>query len=552
MVFDTLIIILICFGSLIDDFLQVFYLLRQKTQAMTRLFTLLCLIYFNASIAVSQNCQQTVRFTWQGDSIGNKAIWKTNDVMNTYNVQGVDVKVSIIDPHQVNTTTLNPSEFNDYTKSNAYFGPGSLMLQATSTTSNQPLCMEFAFSVPVVIEDFRVYDIDYIGRGRPESSFQDSVSFFASMNNVNVPLKLDYLTLFPSFNIIGQSARSKYIVNTNGDIQHTDLKGAVKVSSQNTAFNKFTICYANGSSDDGVSNSHAVKLVGFDFCTTGIGSVSGKVKTHQSGTGIIGSTIQMFDTTGQALLSAQGLPRIAITGLDGSYQFHNIPWGTYDILQVGQPIGFFSVDDEDGGNDDRIRVTIDVNNPIAINKDFIESAVPLPVSFGGMELNWMGDDRVEISWQTLQEVNNDFFTIHFSEDGKNFTPLYKVISQGNSQSLSTYSAYHTPGRGNHFYYKISQTDFDGRQSELGIALIKRTQRDLAFSVFPNPSSDFVSVDRSQFDDVAVYSIFDSGGKVIKTGWLTPERIPVHDLKNGLYYLQITCDQQQAVLPFQKQ
>lgn len=511
-------------------------------------------IVFTLSITslFSQFCQQSHRFTWQGDTIGNKAVWNADDVMNTYIVDGISVTVSLVDPHSVNTTTSNPSEFNDYTKSNAYFGPGSLMLQATSTAPNQPLCMEFAFSAPVIVEDFRAFDIDYIARGRAESSFQDSVSFLASMNGINVPLKLDYLSLFPSFTILGQSAKSKYIINTNGDIQHTDLKGGVKVSSQQRAINKFTICNANGSMDDGLSNSHAIKLLGFDFCSAGSGGASGKVKKFQTGDGISGSVIQLFDTLGVALLDAMGQPYTTMTGPDGLYAFQNIPWGYYQIIQVVEPVGYFSVDDSDGGNDNSIRVLIDAGNPLAINLDFIESASPLPVEFGGVGLKWSDENRVEITWTTLHEVNNDYFTIQFSEDGKNFQSLYKINSNGYSQQKVDYLAFHEPGKGREFFYRIKQTDLDGQTTDLGIGLIRRNQKQFNYSVFPNPSADYLSVEGSPEDEISVYSIFDGGGKLIKTGWLTPERIPVHDLENGLYYLQILCAQQQVVLPFQKQ
>lgn len=523
-----------------------------KKNRMKTYLNIFLMFALSATSLFSQFCQQNHRFTWQGDTIGNKAVWNVDDVMNTYLVDGITVNVSLLDPFGVNTTTSNPSEFNDYTKSNAYFGPGSLMLQATSTASNQPLCLKFAFSVPVVVEDFRAFDIDYIARGRTESSFQDSISFYATMNGVNVPLKLDYLSLFPSFTIQGQSAKSKYIVNTNGDIQHTDLKGGVKVSSQNGAINTFTICYANGSMDEGISNSHAVKLLGFDFCSAGIGAASGKVKKLQTGDGIGGSMIQLFDTLGVALLDEMGQPYTALTGPDGLYAFQNIPWGYYQIVQVVEPVGYFSVDDSDGGNDNSIRVLLDAGNPLAINLDFIESASPLPVEFGGMGLKWSDETRVEISWSTLHEVNNDYFTIEFSEDGNNFTSLYKIPSYGNSQQKVDYAAFHEPGGGSEFFYRINQSDLDGRSTVLGIGLIRRNQKQLNYSVFPNPSADYLSVEGSTEDEISVYSIFDGGGKLIKTGWLTPERIPVHDLENGLYYLQIMCAQQQVVLPFQKQ
>ncbi|MBK6785708.1 MAG: hypothetical protein IPG79_19655 [Saprospiraceae bacterium] len=108
---------------------------------------ILILLFGFTFVATSfgQFCEQSLLFTWEGDTIGNKAVWKINDVVNTYSLNNVDVTVSLQDPYSVNTTTSNPSEFADYTKSNAYFGPGSLMLQASSTSSNQP----FVFKIQI-------------------------------------------------------------------------------------------------------------------------------------------------------------------------------------------------------------------------------------------------------------------------------------------------------------------------------------------------------------------------------------------------------------------
>ena len=138
----------------------------------------------------------------------------------------------------------------------------------------------YRFSRPVIIDEVKVFDIDFIARGRAESSFQDSVSFTASMNGRNIPLVLNYMSLFPHYMITGQSARSKYIINTNGDIQHTDPKGGILVHSNQNALNTFTICYSNGSMDDGISNSHAVKIQTTDFCLAGLGNIGGQVKSN--------------------------------------------------------------------------------------------------------------------------------------------------------------------------------------------------------------------------------------------------------------------------------
>lgn len=517
-------------------------------------FTLLSiLMLFQLTALRAQVCTQSMRFTWEGDTTGLKAVWKANDTTNTYQINGVDVKVSIEDPYNVNTTTTNPSEFNDYTKSNAYYGPGSLMLQATSTASNQPMCMHFEFSSPVVVQDFRVFDIDFIARGRAVSSFQDSVVFTASMNGKNVPVQLNYLSPSPLFTISGQSATSRYIINTNGDINHTDTRGALTVHSNGMAVNRFTLCYSNGPRDDGRSNSHAIKLVGFDFCSTGFGSIRGMVREKETNIPLAGSTIQLFDTLGQAVLDTLGNPYIADTGLNGLYQFADVPFGMYRIMQTQNPVGYFSYGDTDGANDEMIRTLIDAANPFSINNDFIESNSPLPVEFGGMKLQWTREKEVEISWKTYTERNNDYFTIHVSGDGIHFEPIGKKDGAGNSQRAITYNYVHKPGTSQILYYRLYQTDFDGKETELDLAVIRDngTISDKLY-VYPNPSHDFLMIGGGQEDESSVYNIINSAGQIVQSGRLHTSQVNIQDIQSGMYILQITKGNQRAFLPFQKQ
>ncbi|MFZ1703322.1 MAG: T9SS type A sorting domain-containing protein [Saprospiraceae bacterium] len=520
---------------------------------MNKFLPFFMLFFLNLTSIYTQNCVQSLRFTWEGDTTGNKAVWNVNDQLNIYKVGTVDITVSLEDPFNVNTTTFNPSEFNDYTKSNAYYGPGSLMLQATSTTVNQPLCIHFAFSSPVIIQDFEVFDIDFIARGRPESSFQDSVSFRSSMNSRNVPLVLENMHLFPYFTTNGQTVRSKHIINSNGDISFTDLRGAVKVHSNNAAVNKFTMCYSNASMDDGVSNSHAIRMVGFDFCKAGVGSLGGIVKEQLTNNPLGGSEIKLIDTFGLPVLNHIEDVFTMVTGPDGLYYFEDVPFGIYDVIQVNDPVGYHSVSDNDGGNDNTIRVTIDINNPISLGNDFIEGFGPLPVEFEGMKVSWEDNNSVDIEWATLAEWNNSYFTVLSSRDGQSFSPVVRINSLGNSNSRTEYNYLDKIDPSIQLmYYKLIQTDLDGRIKELSVAFLKRSAQEVQYTVYPNPSFDYINVQGlNQTEEIMTYMILDQGGKLIKSGITTPGQIFISDLSQGTYFLRIHVAGQNVVLPFQK-
>lgn len=94
----------------------------------------------------------------------------------------------------------------------------------------------------------------------------------------------------------------------------------------------------------------------------------------------------------------------------------------------------------------------------------LTSTLSLPVTYGNIAAQYDGaSNTVTVKWTTLSEINNDYFVVQKSADGKTFTDLTTVTSQngGNSSSPTYYSAtdtYPVAGTG---YYRIKQVDKDG-------------------------------------------------------------------------------------------
>lgn len=81
---------------------------------------------------------------------------------------------------------------------------------------------------------------------------------------------------------------------------------------------------------------------------------------------------------------------------------------------------------------------------------------------------------VQLTWVTSNEVNNDYFTVMHSTDGKNFEDLGIVRSRGNSTAATTYSFQHTsPDWKQDHYYQLKQTDLDGKSSLSEVVKIDR-------------------------------------------------------------------------------
>lgn len=86
---------------------------------------------------------------------------------------------------------------------------------------------------------------------------------------------------------------------------------------------------------------------------------------------------------------------------------------------------------------------------------------PLPVEL----TSFTGENKFEVntlSWETATETNNDYFTMEHSFDGFNWSIIQKIQGKGSSTSANSYSAEHRNYPHAINYYRLSQTDYDGK------------------------------------------------------------------------------------------
>src|SRR5690606_40569029 len=91
------------------------------------------------------------------------------------------------------------------------------------------------------------------------------------------------------------------------------------------------------------------------------------------------------------------------------------------------------------------------------------TSIVLPVNFTHVKAKTVAKE-VHVQFGTATEINNDYFTIERSRDGISFMALDRIEGQGNSSRITEYQYIdETPLSGNNFY-RIKQTDFDGKSS----------------------------------------------------------------------------------------
>lgn len=97
------------------------------------------------------------------------------------------------------------------------------------------------------------------------------------------------------------------------------------------------------------------------------------------------------------------------------------------------------------------------------------------------------ENRVEVKWTTVSEINNDHFTVERSSDGINYEPIGTVPGAGNSTSLMYYKFTDSDPLDGVSWYRLRQTDFDGTSvafDPVRVMFMRKTE----FIVYPNPHS----------------------------------------------------------------
>lgn len=148
----------------------------------------------------------------------------------------------------------------------------------------------------------------------------------------------------------------------------------------------------------------------------------------------------------------------------------------------------------------------------------------------------------EITWTTLTEINNDYFTIYKSEDGETFIEIAQIEGAGNHQGLLKYSYKDYDQLGKTAYYKLRQTDFDGKFEEFD-AVGQYSNEFFSISIFPNPCQEWLHV----FNPLPIQALSLSslsGDVLLRIEFLNEKQVQLNvaALMPGVYLLNILTNQ----------
>lgn len=120
------------------------------------------------------------------------------------------------------------------------------------------------------------------------------------------------------------------------------------------------------------------------------------------------------------------------------------------------------------------------------NNDCIVDPILLPI-----QLNYLNavclDERIQLSWQTGNEVNNSHFTVEATNDGYNFIELRTIKGAGNSNSSTTYFYNYDGNATENLFFRLKQTDYDGYNTYSDL-ITAQCNYEGELIIYPNPSS----------------------------------------------------------------
>ena len=165
------------------------------------------------------------------------------------------------------------------------------------------------------------------------------------------------------------------------------------------------------------------------------------------------------------------------------------------------------------------------------------SLLPLHLlSFSGRKLN----SSIQLNWATENEINTSHFDIERSGTGAGFAKTGEVAAI-NSSGRNDYTFTDVQPLSGINYYRLKQTDKDGRLTYSPVIRISVNGSELLFTLSPNPANNFINITYPGKKEKVTISIYDVQGKLVKQQTQKAELIikaTVQQLAPGMYFIQL--------------
>jgi hypothetical protein len=169
------------------------------------------------------------------------------------------------------------------------------------------------------------------------------------------------------------------------------------------------------------------------------------------------------------------------------------------------------------------------------------TAAPLPVQWLGFSAV-TGTDRVTLTWTTASEVNNSHFTVTRGTDGQHFAGLGIVAGAGSSSIPVNYTFADLHPVTGLAYYRIEQTDVDGRSSRSAVVAVRFSGEPGAVVIFPTAGRGTFRIHcNGCARQPAPYQVLDVTGREVAGGTVQgegPSTLTLPEGCAGLFFFRL--------------
>lgn len=166
----------------------------------------------------------------------------------------------------------------------------------------------------------------------------------------------------------------------------------------------------------------------------------------------------------------------------------------------------------------------------------ISSTLPVSLLYFKAKEN-RGD--ILLTWATAQEINNAFFTIERSREGRNFEAIKTMPGAGNSSHNIAYNYTDINAGTTKNYYRLKQTDMDGRSTCSDVLVVDPVTTYKGVSLYPNPAQGRFKIECPGDVKDALLLVFDARGGLLKQQKIVAgQYVNSTDWKAGTYYLVV--------------
>jgi len=130
--------------------------------------------------------------------------------------------------------------------------------------------------------------------------------------------------------------------------------------------------------------------------------------------------------------------------------------------------------------------------PTTLNRGWtlVDNRSPLPISLTSFDVV-CDNKQININWVTASETNNNYFTIEKSNDGINTTVVGIIKGNGTTTEKNTYTFVDTEPTSEVTYYRLKQTDFDGKFEYFDMKSVScNVDNFTGVNVYPNPNMGY--------------------------------------------------------------